>query len=84
MSEQKQQAVSDQELFVQQEYATRVKSLLVSRYPHPPMAYVHSFGCQQNLSDGEKIKGMLAEMGYGFTNETERADFVIFNTCAVR
>ncbi len=84
LSEQKIQAVSAQDLLVQQEYAARVKSLIMSRYPHPPLAFVHSFGCQQNQSDGEKIKGMLAEMGYGFTDETDHADFVIYNTCAVR
>ena len=27
---------------------------------------------------------MLAKMGYGFTDNPENADFVIFNTCAVR
>ncbi len=50
----------------------------------PPIAHVHTFGCQQNVSDGEKIKGMLAEMGYGFSDSPEGADVVIFNTCAVR
>ncbi len=50
----------------------------------PPVAHVHTFGCQQNVSDGEKIKGMLAEMGYGFSESPEGADLVIFNTCAVR
>lgn len=49
-----------------------------------PLAHVHSFGCQQNVSDGEKIKGMLAEMGYGFTPDTAFADLILFNTCAVR
>ena len=51
---------------------------------HPPLAFVHSFGCQQNVSDGEKIRGMLAEMGYGFTDTPDHADIVIYNTCAVR
>lgn len=50
----------------------------------PPVAHVHTFGCQQNVSDGEKLKGMLAEMGYGFSESPEGADLVIFNTCAVR
>jgi tRNA-2-methylthio-N6-dimethylallyladenosine synthase len=45
---------------------------------------VHSYGCQQNVSDGEKIKGMLALMGYGFTDSPNEADLVIYNTCAVR
>lgn len=84
MPEQVQQAVSNQEIAAQMEYARRAKSLLSQRYSHPPMAYVHSFGCQQNQSDGEKIKGLLAQIGYGFTDQVENADLVIYNTCAVR
>ena len=49
-----------------------------------PMAYVHSYGCQQNVADGEKIEGFLEQMGFGFTQEPEDADFILFNTCAVR
>ena len=49
-----------------------------------PMALVRTYGCQQNVADGEKIKGMLSEMGFGFTEEENEADFIIFNTCAVR
>ena len=29
-------------------------------YNSTPSAYVHSFGCQQNVNDGEKIKGGFA------------------------
>ncbi|MDE5583477.1 MAG: tRNA (N6-isopentenyl adenosine(37)-C2)-methylthiotransferase MiaB [Ruminococcus sp.] len=47
-------------------------------------AYVHSFGCQLNVSDGEKIKGILAELGYDFTSDERKADIIILNTCAVR
>lgn len=49
-----------------------------------PLAYVRTYGCQQNVADSEKIKGMLAGMGYAFTETPQDADFIIFNTCAVR
>lgn len=49
-----------------------------------PKAYVRTYGCQQNVADGEKIKGMLSDMGFDFTEEESEADFIIFNTCAVR
>ncbi|HJD23761.1 MAG TPA: tRNA (N6-isopentenyl adenosine(37)-C2)-methylthiotransferase MiaB [Firmicutes bacterium] len=49
-----------------------------------PLACVRTYGCQQNVSDSEHIKGMLAEMGFGFTEEPEQADLILFNTCAVR
>ena len=49
-----------------------------------PVAYIRTYGCQQNVADGEKIKGILAEMGFSFTEDLEYADFILFNTCAVR
>ena len=62
--------INKEELLVQQEYIEKVKAINAKR-EQMPLAHVHSFGCQQNVSDGEKIKGMLAQMGYGFTPETE-------------
>ncbi|MBR5872885.1 MAG: tRNA (N6-isopentenyl adenosine(37)-C2)-methylthiotransferase MiaB [Oscillospiraceae bacterium] len=50
----------------------------------PPLACIRTFGCQQNVADSDRIKGMLARMGFGFTEEVEEADFILFNTCAVR
>ena len=47
-------------------------------------AYVRSFGCQLNISDGEKIKGLLKNAGYSFTEDENEADLIILNTCAVR
>lgn len=49
-----------------------------------PMACIRTYGCQQNVADSEKIKGMLERMGFSFTEEAEEADFILFNTCAVR
>lgn len=49
-----------------------------------PLVYVKSYGCQQNVSDGEKIKGMLSKIGYDFTDNINNAQFILFNTCAVR
>jgi len=49
-----------------------------------PKAFVRTYGCQQNVADGEKIKGMLAEMGFDFTDDENEADFILFNTCAIR
>lgn len=65
-------------------YEDQVLELVNQRYDEMPLAYVHSYGCQQNVSDGERLKGLLAVMGYGFTDNVELADLVLFNTCAVR
>ena len=49
-----------------------------------PLAFVDTYGCQQNEADSEKIRGYLAEMGYGFTQDEFEADIIVVNTCAVR
>ena len=54
------------------------------RWGERPLAFVRTYGCQQNVADGEKIKGLLEQMGFGFTESPEDASFVLFNTCAVR
>ncbi|BED92398.1 MAG: tRNA (N6-isopentenyl adenosine(37)-C2)-methylthiotransferase MiaB [Candidatus Paraimprobicoccus trichonymphae] len=46
--------------------------------------FVRTFGCQQNVSDSEKIKGMLEKLGFKFVSAEKEADLIIFNTCAVR
>jgi tRNA-2-methylthio-N6-dimethylallyladenosine synthase len=47
-------------------------------------ARVQTFGCQQNEADSERLRGMLAEMGYAMTDSDGDADVIIINTCAVR
>ncbi len=49
-----------------------------------PLAYVETYGCQQNEADSEKIRGLLVESGYAITNTAEGADVVVMNTCAIR
>ena len=71
--------------FSEQEiYAKRVADKVQDYYGCNPKACVVTFGCQQNVSDSEKLKGMLSLMGYTITEEWSEADFIIFNTCAVR
>ncbi len=48
------------------------------------LAHTETYGCQQNVNDTERIRGMLSEAGFGFTEDASEADLVIYNTCAVR
>lgn len=64
-------------------YINAVKGIAANIYG-APKACVNTFGCQQNVSDSEHYKGMLCKMGYEITEDVENADFVLFNTCAVR
>ena len=49
-----------------------------------PVAYVETYGCQQNEADSEKLRGYLTQSGYAIGTEAEGADVVIMNTCAIR
>ena len=68
----------------QKQYISLLPDLLKRVYGRTPTACIFTYGCQQNVSDSERIKGMLTQVGYELTDEAEGADFVLFNTCAVR
>lgn len=48
------------------------------------LAHTETYGCQQNVNDTERIRGMLKRAGFEFTDDAKEADLVIYNTCAVR
>jgi tRNA-2-methylthio-N6-dimethylallyladenosine synthase len=67
----------------QQEFIRAIADMTRDRAT-PPAAFVDTYGCQQNEADSERIRGMLAQMGYRFTGEEAEADLIVINTCAVR
>ena len=75
--------ISSEEMQKQSDFIAKIRALN-SQKETAPRAFVETYGCQQNESDSEKIKGMLADMGYELCNETDSADLVLYNTCAVR
>ena len=56
---------------------------LTEKLGRRPTCCVTTFGCQMNARDSEKLVGILEQAGYEIS-ESEKADFVIFNTCTVR
>lgn len=50
----------------------------------PRSAYVETYGCQMNISDGELMEGILEGSGYRIVAAPEDADVVLVNTCAIR
>lgn len=68
-------------IYTHNEEAAKV---LADYYETPPLAFVRSYGCQQNVNDGEKIRGVLQDVGFGICDTLEDADLILFNTCAVR
>jgi tRNA-2-methylthio-N6-dimethylallyladenosine synthase len=46
--------------------------------------YIHTFGCQMNIHDSEKMLGVLDQEGYTETGDPHDAGLIIFNTCSIR
>lgn len=73
--------ISDNQL----EYMKLIAEIMeVRKRGQKPLAFVRTYGCQQNVADSERIKGMLAQSGFDFVDAPDDADFILFNTCAVR
>lgn len=67
------------------EYMNLISEIMeIRKRGDKPLAFIHTYGCQQNVADSERIKGMLKMSGYDFTDDVNQADFILFNTCAVR
>jgi tRNA-2-methylthio-N6-dimethylallyladenosine synthase len=57
----------------QQECSAQVREIMEIRARGPkPLASVHVFGCQQNVADAERMKGMLAEMATALQPTTKK------------
>lgn len=80
----KTRVISEKEVNTQLECCEKINTVLSSRYTDIPKAFVHTYGCQGNVSDSEHMKGYLSKMGYAFTDSPEDAQLILYNTCAVR
>lgn len=45
--------------------------------------HIHTFGCQMNVHDSEKIAGILSGAGYEEC-DGKKADIIVLNTCSIR
>ena len=87
MSERKDLKIDKAELNRQKEIMLRLKennNMLYQTSGEHKRYFIITLGCQQNVSDSEKIMGMLDEMGYQKTEDRKEADVVVINTCCVR
>ena len=50
----------------------------------PKTVFVKTYGCQMNVYDSERMRDVLAPLGYAETQSAETADLVILNTCHIR
>lgn len=76
-----------EEIEKQKETIQRIKQKIDMELQHSgrqKLAMLVTYGCQQNENDTERLKGMLSQMGYSFTEDKEEADLILYNTCCVR
>ena len=75
--------ISPADIDRQKQYCLEIKEVYAERGV-TPLAFVDTYGCQQNEADSERIRGYLALMGFDFTQDEKQADIIVINTCAVR
>ena len=46
--------------------------------------FIESYGCQMNFSDSEIVSSILRKDGFNTTDDIERADLILLNTCSIR
>src|SRR4051812_40900188 len=46
--------------------------------------FVHTFGCQMNVHDSDRMQDVLIAHGWTAAPSLAAADLVVFNTCSVR
>ncbi len=87
MSERLEVHVEQSEVERQTEFINKIKIMNNMDYEQgaeQKYFVVHTYGCQMNARDSEKLIGMLVEMGYQQTEDENLADIIFFNTCCVR
>ena len=49
-----------------------------------PKVYIETYRCQMNVNDSEVILSILQKNGYALTEDMDRADVILANTCSIR
>ncbi len=79
--------ITKEQMAEQESYIMKLKEenmRYAAQNGHAKLALTETYGCQQNENDTERIRGMLRQAGFDFTDDSNKADVVIYNTCAVR
>ena len=50
----------------------------------PKRLFIETYGCQMNVYDSERMRDLLAPLGYALTDRPDDADLVVLNTCHIR
>ena len=58
--------------------------MTAARGPAPKRLFMKTYGCQMNVYDSERMRDVLAPLGFTLVEEPEGADLVVLNTCHIR
>src|SRR5690349_9786598 len=50
----------------------------------PKRLFIETYGCQMNVYDSERMRDVLAPLGYAPVARPDDADLVVLNTCHIR
>ena len=81
--ERKTTEITSQQLDQQRDWCAKLRQYWKNQ-ARTPLAFVDTYGCQQNEADSERIRGLLQAAGYELCDSEEGADCVVINTCAIR
>ncbi|KAK4876706.1 hypothetical protein RN001_009212 [Aquatica leii] len=62
----------------------KVPEPIIGDIPGTQTVYVKTWGCAHNSSDSEYMAGQLAAYGYSLTQDKEKADLWLLNSCTVK
>ncbi len=67
-----------------QEQGTFFDNIDIQPNDERPKVFIETYGCQMNVNDSEVIASILHTNGYAITNDMDRADVILINTCSIR
>ena len=59
-------------------------AVLEASPPGRRRVFIHTFGCQMNEVDSDRMLELLVRHGFEATRDPEEADVILVNTCAIR
>src|SRR5690606_8176904 len=62
----------------------RSKRMSEQKRPEPKRLFIETYGCQMNVYDSERMRDVLAPLGYAPVDRPDDADLVVLNTCHIR
>lgn len=59
-------------------------SQIVSNSYQGKKYHIVTYGCQMNVHESEKLRGILSVLNMSETEDIDKADVIVFNTCCIR